>query len=105
MSADLDLYELFEHRDGHCSVAMDFLFCDAKLYSKSIECCDCMQHIRWVLPFRSWSVIGLSSSLLLTFRLFVIYILHYIIYIYKSLLILFFSYDLCISFYRKIVFI
>ena len=44
---------ILEHRDGHCSVAVDFLFCDAKWYSKSIECCDCRQHVRWVLPFRS----------------------------------------------------
>ena len=33
------------------------------------------------LPFRTWSVIGFSSSLLLVFGLFVTYKLHYIIYI------------------------
>ena len=53
------------------------------------------------LPFRSWSVIGLSSSLLLVFGLYIIYILHCIIYIYKSLLILFFSHDLVLVFIAK----
>ena len=80
---------MFEHRDGHCSVAMGFFFCDAKSYSKFIECSDCRQHVRWVLPFRTWSVIGLSNSLLLVFGLYVIFKLHCIIYIYKSLLSLF----------------
>ena len=68
---------------------MGFLCCDAKSYFKSVKCSDCRQHVGCVLPFRSWSVIGLSSSLLLVFGLFVIYILHCIIYIYKSLLIWF----------------
>ena len=57
--------------------------------------------VRWVLPFRSWSVIGLSSSLLLVFELYFIYILHCIFYIYKSLLILFFSHDLVLVFIAK----
>ena len=96
---------IFEHRDGHCSVAMVFLFCDAKSYSTIIEYSDCRQHVRWVFPTRSWSAIRFSSFLLLVFKLFIIYILHYIIYTYKSLLILFFSYDHCISFYRKSVII
>ena len=96
---------IFEHRDGHCSVAIDLLFCNAKSDCKSVECSDCRQRVRWVLPLRSWSVIGLSNSLMLVFGLFVIYILHYIIYIYESLLIQFFSYDFYISFYRKSVII
>ena len=82
-------HRIIEHRDGHCSVAMCFLCCDAKSYFKSVECSDCRQQIGCILPFRSWSVIGLSISLLLVFELYVIYILHFIIYIYKSLLILF----------------
>ena len=53
------------------------------------------------LPFRSWIVIGLSSSLLLVFGLYTIYILHCIIYIYKTLLILFFSHDLVLVFIAK----
>ena len=68
---------------------MSFLCCDAKSYFKSFECSDCCKHVGCVLPFRSWNVIGLSSSLLLVFGLYVIYILHCIIYIYKSLVILF----------------
>ena len=48
---------------------------------------------------------GLTSFLLLVFKLFSVYILHYIIYTYKSVLILFFSYDHCIRFYRKSVII
>ena len=39
-------------------------------------------------------MIGLSNSLLLVFGPYIIYILHCIIYIYKPLLILFFSHDL-----------
>ena len=81
--------------------SMDFLFCDAKSFSKSIECSSCRQQVRLVLTFRSWSVIGLSNSLMLVFGLFVIFILHYITYIYKSLLILFFSYDLVLVFIAK----
>ena len=50
----------------------------------NLECSDCRQHVRWVLPFRSSSVIGLSDSLMLVFGLLVIYILHYIIHIFKS---------------------
>ena len=60
--------------------------------------------VRWVLPFRSWSVIGLSSSLLLVFGLYIIYILHFFICIYKSLLILFFSHDLVLVFIAKALF-
>ena len=80
---------------------MNFFYCDAKSYFKTVECSDCRQHARWVLPFRSWSVIGLSSSLLLVFGLYIIYIVHCIIYIYKSLLILFFSHDLVLAFIAK----
>ena len=68
---------------------MGFLCCVAKSYFKSLECNDCRQHVGCVLPFRSWSLIGLSSSLLLVFGLYVIYILRCISYTYKSLLILF----------------
>ena len=82
-------------------LAMGFLCCDAESFFKSIECSDCRLHVRWVLPFRSWSVIGLSSSLLLVFGLYIIYILHCIIYIYKSLLILFFSHDLVLVLIAK----
>ena len=53
------------------------------------------------LPFRNWSVIGLSSSLLLVFGLYIIYVLHCIIYIYKSLLVLFLNHDLVLVFIAK----
>ena len=48
-----------------------------------------------------WSVIGLSTSLLLVFGLYIIYILHCIIYIYKFLSILFFSHDFVLVFIAK----
>ena len=57
------------------------------------------------LPLHSWSVIGMSSSLLLVFGLCIIYILHCIIYIYKSLLILFFSRDFVLIFIAKALFL
>ena len=46
-------------------------------------------------------MIGLSSSLLLVFGLYIIYILHFNIYIYNYLLILFFSHDLVLIFIAK----
>ena len=57
------------------------------------------------LPFRSWSVIGLSSSLLLVFGLYFIYKMHCFSYIDKSLLILFFSHDLVLVFIVVLVII
>ena len=46
---------------------MGFLCCDAKSYFKSVEGSDCRRYVGCVLSLRSWSVIGLSSSLLLPF--------------------------------------
>ena len=78
---DLNLYVYLNHLDGHCSVAMGFLYYDAKSYFNTVECSDCRQHVRCFLPFRIWSVIGLSSSLLLVVGPYGIYILLCIIYI------------------------
>ena len=61
----------------------------------------CRQHIGWVLPFRSWSVIGLLSFLLPVFVLYVVYVLRCIIYMYKSLLSFVFNYDLVWFFIAK----
>ena len=80
---------------------MGFLCCDPNSYFKSVECSDCRQHVGCVLPFRSWSVIGLSSSLLLVFGLFIIYILHCMTFIYKYLLILFLVMILYLAFIAK----
>ena len=104
MLGDLDLYLYLNIEVA--IVRLQWIFFSAMPNrTPNLECSDCRQHVRWVLPFRSWSVIGLSGSLMLVFGLFVIYILHYIIHILKSLLVLFFTYDLYISFHRKSVII
>ena len=48
LPGDWDLYVSL-----NIEMAMDFLFCDAKSYSETIECSVCRQHVKWVLPFRS----------------------------------------------------
>ena len=64
LPGDLDLYVYLNFEMAIVWLQLVLLCCDAKSYFKSVECIDCRRHVGCVLSLRSWSVIGLSSSLL-----------------------------------------
>ena len=79
---------------------MGFLCCDAKSYFKSLEFSDCRYHVRCVLPFRSWSVIG-CQVLCCSFLACMLSICCIVLFTYKIFVNFVFSHDLVLVFIAK----